>query len=127
LPEGQRDTVTVEVNMSETGINIPAEWYFWPDEADAVYQAELRAWQDAHERGDDYPIPLRDVRRVVFLEHDMPPELKGLDVGQLMAEGVTRIPGSAACAYIVEDFETEHDVTLSEEQAVEVVRTHLPP
>jgi hypothetical protein len=56
----------------------------------------------------------------------MPPELKGLDVGQLMAEGVTRIPGSAACEYIIEDFETEHDVTLTKEQAVEVIRAHLP-
>ena len=57
--------------MSE-GIKIPVEWYFWPDEADDVYQAEFRAWQDAQGRGDDSPIPLRDVRRVVFLEHSAP-------------------------------------------------------
>ena len=112
--------------MSETGLKIPVEWYFWPDEADDVYQAELRAWQDASQRGEHSPIPLRDVRRVVFLEHNMPPELAGLDDHQLLAEGVSRIPGSAAREYIVEDFETEQDVTLTKEQAAAVMRTHLP-
>lgn len=112
--------------MSETGINVPAEWYFWPDEADDVYQAELRAWQDGSPRGDASPIPLRDVRRVVFLEHSMPPELAGLDARQLLADGVIRIPGSAARDYIIEDFETAHDVKLTKEQAAAVIRTHLP-
>jgi hypothetical protein len=69
---------------------------------------------------------LRDVRRVVFLKHNLPPELAGLDDHQLLAEGVSRIPGSAAREYIVEDFETEHDVTLTKEQAAAVIRTHLP-
>jgi hypothetical protein len=113
--------------MADTGISVPAEWYFWPDEADDVYQAELRAWQDASQCGEHLAIPLRDVRRVVFLEHNMPPELAGLDDQQLLAEGVSRIPGSAARAYIVEDFETQHDVTLTDEQAVAVIRAHLPP
>jgi hypothetical protein len=116
---------TVAFAVSEKGTNVPAEWYFWRDEADDVYQAELRAWQDAQGRGDDSPILLRDVRRVVFLEHSMPPELAGLDASQLLADGVIRIPGSAACEYIVEDFETQHDVTLTKEEAAAVIRAHL--
>ena len=80
---------------------MPEEWYYWPDEADEAYQAQVEQWRQDYAIGNDYPPPIRDLNRIVFLETNMPPELQGLSVDGLIAKGVQRVPGSSAGDFII--------------------------
>jgi len=50
---------------------MPEEWYYWPDEADEAYQAQVEQWRQDYAIGNDYPPPIRDLNRIVFLETNM--------------------------------------------------------
>ena len=125
-PPDETDEDENEDGGDAEGLMIPVEWYYWPDDADKGYQQEMRDWHQAClAGGPNPPIPIRDVNRVVFLQENMPHELRGADVHALMESGVIRIPGQQAVETLIAYAEVGTGTTLSDAERVAFLRRHL--
>ena len=107
------------------GLAIPKTWFFWPGEADSVYQARLDQWRSDHAHDQIRPIPRRNITCVVFLDVNMPAELRGCSEEELASAGVRQVPADAAVEFILGRYEADHGVRLSDAEEGPYLRGYL--
>jgi hypothetical protein len=107
------------------GPMIPQAWYYWPDEMDEAYQSERRAWHMNAARGGEGPAPERDMDRCVFLDENMPVELRHLSEAELDARGVRGVPGQQGAEYLIAMRQLEMATEFSPAGQVAFLRDHL--